>query len=238
MMGAAADELKTHLAHLKALRGEGAALPARLEELKAWQAARLARSYADVAAIPRYRAATSFFLDDLYSAKDFSRRDAAMLRIVPTMTRILPASAVETAALAIELEALSEDLDHRTVRELGPGPIDEAAYARAYRLGSTRPERERQIALIGAVGARLDAVVTTPFVYGMLKLMRRPAKLGGLQDLQEFLERGFNAFRQMAGADDFLALIARRETEILNRLFSGAPQPFSVSVPGLSASRG
>ena len=234
MMGAASNDLKNHLAQLKALRGEGAALPPRLEELKRWQAARLARSYADVAAIPRYRAATSFFLDDLYSAKDFSRRDAEMLRIVPTMTRILPASAVETAALAIELEALSEDLDHRAARVLDAGPIDEAAYSRAYRAGSTRPERERQIALIGSVGTRLDAVVATPFVYGMLKLMRRPAKLAGLEDLQEFLERGFTAFRQMAGADDFLAIITRRETESLNRLFSGAPRPFAVSGEGLS----
>jgi hypothetical protein len=237
-MGAAANDLKNHLAHLKALRGEGAALPARLEELKRWQAARLARTYADVAAIPRYRAATSFFLDDLYGAKDFSRRDAEMLRIVPTLARTLPASALDSAALAIELEALSEDLDHRLARALDAGPIDDTAYARAYRAGSTRPEREHQIALIGAVGVRLDALVEKPLVYRMLKLMRKPAKLAGLEDLQEFLEHGFAAFREMAGADEFLALIARRETEILNRLFSGAPQPFSVSASGLSPSAG
>jgi hypothetical protein len=234
MMGAAANELKNHLAHLKALRGEGAALPPRLEELKRWQAARLARSYADVAAIPRYRAATSFFLNDLYGAKDFSRRDAAMMRIAPTMARMLPASATESAALAIELESLSEDLDHRVARALGAGALDEANYARAYRAGSTRPEREHQIALIGAVGARLDRLVETPLVYRMLKVMRRPARLAGLEDLQEFLERGFHAFREMAGAEEFLALIASRETEILNRLFSGVPQPFSVSPARLS----
>src|SRR5207248_3738 len=82
--------------------------PARLQELKAFQAARLARSYADIAAMPRYREATAFFLADLYGPKNFSRRDAAMLRILPAMTRMLPASAVETATLAVELEALSE----------------------------------------------------------------------------------------------------------------------------------
>ncbi|HEX5130330.1 MAG TPA: hypothetical protein VFV90_11320, partial [Usitatibacter sp.] len=60
-----------------------------------------------------------------------------------------------------------------------------------------------------------------------LKLMRTPAKLAGLQDLQDFLERGFTAFRAMGGAGDFLASIQARETEILNRLFSGAAKPFS-----------
>ena len=221
-------DLKGHLARLKALRGDAGTAPPRLQELKRWQTQRLARSYADVAAVPRYRAATSFFLDDLYGAKDFSGRDHAMLRILPMMSRVLPASAVETAALAIELEALSEDLDQRLAAALPPGAIDEAAYAEAYRASSTRAERERQIELTGAVGERLDALVEKPLVFRTLTLMRRPARLAGLEDLQDFLERGFRAFRDMDGAQDFLALIRSREGEILNRLFSGAARPFSL----------
>ena len=219
--------LKGHIERLKALRGDPETTPARLQELKRWQTARLARSYADMAAVPRYSAATSFFLDDLYGPKDFSARDQAMLRILPMMSRVLPASAVETAALAIELEALSEDLDHRLARNLPPGPIDEAAYAQAYRAGSPRAERERQIELTTAVGERLDALVKKPLVFRTLKLMRTPARMAGLEDLQDFLERGFSAFRQMEGAQEFLELVRDRETAILNRLFSGAARPFS-----------
>ena len=77
------------------------------------------------------------------------------------------------------------------------------------------------------MGRRLDALVVKPMVYTTLKLMRRPARLAGLQDLQTFLERGFEAFRRMGGAEEFLATISGRETEILNRLFSGHPSPFS-----------
>jgi hypothetical protein len=219
--------LEAHLRQLKALRGAGASVPPALQELKAFQAQRLARTYADLAAQPRYRMATSFFLEDLYGPKDFSGRDDAMLRILPVMVRTMPAKGVEAATLAIELEALSESLDHRAARELEPGPIDDAAYARAYRAGSTRAERERQIELIVMVGKDLDALVKKPFVLSTLKLMRTPAKLAGLQDLQDFLERGFTAFRAMGGAGDFLASIQARETELLNRLFSGAAKPFS-----------
>ncbi|MEO7743031.1 MAG: hypothetical protein ABIR98_08855 [Usitatibacter sp.] len=213
--------LKRHLQLLKELRGSGRVAPPRLAELKAWQSTRLHRTYDDVATQPRYRAATSFFLDDLYGPKDFSGRDQAMLRIVPVMTRILPASALETASLAIELEALSEDLDQRVAAALHAGPIDEEGYGAAYRNGSTRAERERQIELIVAVGERLDALVKKPMVARMLRLMRTPASVAGLQDLQEFLERGFEAFRAMHGAGDFLALVRSRETDILSRLFSG-----------------
>jgi hypothetical protein len=223
-----AARLETHLQRLRALRGEGKRAPGRLAELKRWQSERLARTYADMAAQARYAAATAFFIDDLYGAKDFSARDQAMLRILPVMTRLLPASAVETAALSIELEALSEDLDHRLAAKLAAGPITEESYAKAYRASATRAERERQVELIGAAGRRLDEVVRKPMLGSTLKLMRRPARMAGLADLQHFLERGFGAFRAMKGADEFLSRVRERETAILNRLFSGAQQPFSL----------
>jgi hypothetical protein len=203
-------------------------LPPRLKELKRWQSARLEATYADLAAERRYQAATAFFLDDLYGPKDFSGRDQAMLRIVPVMRRLLPATAVETAALAIELEALSEELDHRLAQALPEGPIDAESYARAYRASSTPPERERQVDLIVAVGSRLDALVKKPFVFPTLKLMRQPARVAGLSDLQDFLERGFESFRDMGGAGAFLATVRERETAILSALFSGRAMPFSA----------
>jgi hypothetical protein len=215
-----AEELQRHLQRLKALRGAGKKPPPRLAELKHWQSQRLTSTYADYAAQPRYRAATSFFIDDLYGPKDFSSRDQAMLRILPVMTRILPASAVETAALAIELEALSEELDQKLAAALPAGPLTEENYAQAYRESSTRAERERQIDLIDAVGHRLDALVRKPFVASTLKLMRGPARMAGLADLQDFLERGFAAFRDLKGADEFLATLKEREGAILNRFFS------------------
>ena len=59
-------------------------------------------------------------------------------------------------------------------------------------------------------------------------MMRGPARMAGLEDLQTFLERGFRAFRAMHGAREFLELIRGREMAILERLFSGAPDPFSI----------
>jgi hypothetical protein len=225
----APESMRRNLERLREMRGREARghVPERLVEVKAWQAGRLARSYADLSADPRYAKATAFFLGDLYGAKDFSGRDEAMLRIYPIMVRTLPRGAVESAALAIEVDALSEDLDRRVARVIASGPVTARSYAQAYREADSRPDRERQIALIGEVGRRLDVLVVKPMVYATLKFMRQPARLAGLQDLQTFLERGFEAFRHMGGADEFLATIDGRETAILNRIFSGHPNPFS-----------
>lgn len=224
-----AAALRTHLETLNRLRGSGARAdtPPRLKELKAWQAARLDRTYHDLATDERYREATAFFLDDLYGPKDFSGRDEAMLRIHPVMVRVLPESAVETAALAVEVDALSESLDRKLAKALPAGPITDATYAQAYRESSTPKERERQIQLVEEVGARLDELVAKPAVFQMLKMMRIPAKFAGLSDLQAFMERGFNAFKAMGGAHDFIATVAERERVIVKRIFSASPSPFS-----------
>ncbi|QJR15176.1 FFLEELY motif protein [Usitatibacter palustris] len=228
-ISAGPEALRSHLETLRDLRGRDASAgpPPRLAELKRWQSDRLARTYTDLSAQPRYRQATTFFLEDLYGPKDFSARDAEMLRIYPLLVRTLPATAVETASLAIEVDALSESLDRRTSEALPPGPIHEASYARAYRAASTPAERERQIELIAAVGERLDRLVKKPMVYRTLKLMRTPARLAGLADLQTFLERGFASFREMDGAEEFLATIAARERAIAKALFS-SQVPFSA----------
>ena len=45
--------------------------------------------------------------------------------------------------------------------------------------------------------------------------------------LQDFLERGFAAFRGMGGADTFLQTIETRETQIMEAIVDGASDPFS-----------
>ena len=224
-----AAEMRRHLEELKRLRGpkSRAGMPERVAEVKRWQTVRLMKTYADLDANPRYHAATAYFVEDLYGPKDFSARDTAMLKLVPMMVRLLPSMVVETAALSIEVEALSEGLDHRLAEALPAGAIDEGAYAKAYRESATPADRERQIQLIVDVGHRLEVIVRWPLVFRTLKLMRQPARLAGLSDLQDFLERGFKAFEAMGGADEFLSTIAERERRILRRLFSGAPDPFA-----------
>jgi hypothetical protein len=208
--------------------------PALEVALAHWQTRRLQASYADLREQPRYAQAVDFFLSDLYGVQDFSKRDADIERIYPVMLRVLPESVIDTVARAMEVNVLSQELDRALAARLPPqcaatGVIEAEQYARAYRACDNRAGRERQIVLIEKVGGDLDRIVRKPFIYATLKLLRGPAKLAGLGEMQHFLEAGFESFRAMHGADAFLALIVRRETELMNRLFAGEPAPFAIT---------
>jgi hypothetical protein len=231
-----AQRLRDGVARVRALREDARADPVLAQDrllVRAWQAGRLARTYPDLLASPRYGPAAEFFLSDLYGPKDFSARDEAIGRIIPTMSRMLPASALETIALAVELDALSEALDQRlaaALRRSQPGAhalaISEVSYATAYRAAGSASERERQIWLVSRIGAALDQLARKPLIAGALRLMDGPAHAAGLGALHEFLARGFAAFRSMRGADEFLATIAARESRINARLFAADPGAF------------
>ena len=226
----AAERLRRHLAAVMQLRAAYAAdaqLRAGVLELKAWQAARLARTYADLLASPRYHGAAQFFLEELYGARDFSQRDADVERILPKMTALLPEVALTTIAGAIELDELSEELDSRVAIAHGPGAVSETSYAAAYRAGSSPEERARQIHLIDHIGHTLDSLTRVPMLLTTLKLMRGPARLAGLSGLQQFLEQGFKHSKEMRGVDEFLGIIVQRETRTMERLFAGVENPLS-----------
>lgn len=205
--------------------------------VRAWQAERMARTYADLLAQSRYAPATRFFLDEVYGAKGYPMSDEDVARILPTMGKLLPPSALETIEAAIELDWLSERLDGALARELraaqddvdDPLEISVSAYAKAYVKSGKPKERERQFELICQIGRELDRLAGKPLVSTTLQLMRGPALLAGLQSLQRFLERGFNAFKNMRGAAEFLDTIAERERRISAQLFEGKPRPFNIA---------
>jgi len=220
------ERLLHHLDRAAALRAAAADSP-KLEEsrqlLRVWQAARLARTHADLLASPRMGLAAAFFLSDLYGAEDLTKLDANVRRIAPTMKRLLPVAGLQIVGEAIELEALSEELDFAMAKVLGAeaGKLTGTSYADAYRKVDRRADRERQISLIENLGRALDRLVHQPFVGTTLSMMRWPAYVAGLSELQDFLQRGYEAFVKLGGADEFLALVVGRERALLNALFAG-----------------
>ena len=218
-----------------------------------WQARRLRRTYADLEAVPRYAAAIRFFETDLYGGADFAQRDADLARVVPVMKRLLPDRVIATVATAVELNLLSLDLDAALGGELAasrpktaarqgtseeaatePGateaPIVErftvAEYCAAYRAAGRYDDRILQIRLAGDVGVALDRYVHKPMLRGALGLMHKPAHAAGLGALQDFLERGFDAFAHMGGAVEFLATIETRERAVHDAIVGGSDAPF------------
>ncbi len=219
--GSAKERLAQALNRVIALRRRletDPVLAERWRAVKRWQSERLQNTYPDLLASPRYGPACRFFLDELYAAKDFSQRDNEVLRVVPKLARMLPDRAIETMALAVELDELSETLDAR-VAGLIRLPIDPMAYAEAYRAAGTRAERARQIETIGHIGHSLERLARIPLLSGMLHMMRAPAEAAGLGHLHRFLASGFDSFKAMGDAGEFLATIRERETALMRQWF-------------------
>lgn len=217
--------LNEQLARATAMRAAAGADPALAEtraRLRGVQADRLARTHADLLASPRFGKAAAFFLSDIYGPRDLGPLYAETGKVVPVMARLLPTAGLSTVAHAIELDALSEDLDLAVARAMGTAKPDAAAYRRAYRQVGRRPDRERQIRLVETLGATIDHLARLPLIGRTLRMMRLPARLAGLGDLQDFLERGYAAFHGTADVDEFLRLITTREWAAMEALFAAA----------------
>lgn len=201
----------------------------RLATLRAWQAQRIESSFADVLGDARMHAAGRFFLSDLYADRDFSARDRDVDRIMPVMVHLLPEAMLRAARDAIELHVLSHSLDLRIVEAMSRrrvARLDAVRYAEVYRDAGLPRLRQRQIDLVVAVGRSLDAAVRRHGVHRLLRASRLPARAAGLSELQGFLERGFDAFAMLGGAEPFLQRVAQGEGEVSRRLFAGHPRPF------------
>jgi len=222
-MNAQAQAILEWLNQVDAQRARRAADPAlaqRVLAVKHYQHQRFQHSYADLLAQPRHADATRFFLEELYGPEDFTRRDTQFKRVVPALVRLFPQEVVLTVQTLGELHALSETLD-TAMGEAVPGvPVDLAGYIAAWQHVGRRNDREKQIVLTRRVGDALDGYTRNPLLRHSLRLMRGPARLAGLAELQTFLESGFDTFRAMRGAQQFLDTVVQREQAIAAWLFN------------------
>jgi hypothetical protein len=194
-------------------------LAGRLAEIKRHQHDRFRRDYADLLSSPRYAAAATFFLEDLYGPGDFAARDAEFSRVIPALSRLLPKEMLHTVDQLIELHALSEEFDQRLAQAHVGDRVDEASYRAAWRAVGGPSDRERQLDLLLAIGEALDRHTRTALLAKALRLMRAPARAAGLARLQSFLERGLAAFSAMHGASDFLDRIEANERRFILDMF-------------------
>lgn len=200
-------------------------LRAALVRVKRVQSRRFAGTYSDLLAGGRYAAAARFFLEELYSDKDYAERDAQFARIAGAIQKLFPEPVADTAVALAQLHALTEELDQAMARAwlAGDGRLADAQrYVAAWRKVGRRADRESQLAVVLDIGRQMARYTRTPGLRMMLKMMRSPAVAAGLGSLQRFLESGFDTFADMArggGADGFLGTIEARESQLIAMLF-------------------
>lgn len=227
----ASEEIREALARVTELRqlantpGE---LAQALQTIKHLQAQRFAGTYPDLLANPTYAPSIRFFLEELYSAKDYSDRDAQFARIAAVIERTFPESVIATVRALAALHRQTEELDmamaHAWCRASALNHT--ARYLSAWRTVGQRSERNWQLASVLHVGQTLGRLTRKPGLRLLLKMMRHPAEMAGLGSLQSFLESGFDHFSGMAksgAVDVFLDAIRTRESAWINQLFDADP---------------
>jgi hypothetical protein len=218
----------------RALAAQNPVLHQAVQAVKAFQAARFRATYTDLLASSRFRPAVLFFLNELYSDKDYTQRDAQFVRIASPLERLFPHSVVDTAVAMAELHAATEQLDTALARAclaLAPGniistPLDTHLYVQAWQHTGQRAERDFQVATVLRVGQDLSDFTRKRGLRTLLRMMRGPAKASGMGALQNFLEAGFDTFGELSTQGDtaqvFLATVAEREGALIETLFSAS----------------
>lgn len=236
------------VAQLRQLASDTPGLAQAVSEIKAFQAQRFNSTYFDLLHTPQYQPATQFFLEELYSEKDYSQRDAQFSRIAGTLERMFPKQVVETAVSLAELHSLTEDLDlamaqswlNSSVKTTkSSGDIDR--YITAWHQVGRRADRDAQLSGALRVGQELVTLTRTPGLRMALKMMRKPASLAGMAALQHFLESGFDTFAAMTpkkpskngeqeGPAFFLETVKKRESALINQLFDAPSQASKLEI--------
>lgn len=210
---------------LRQLAAKTPILAQAVSEIKAFQARRFNGSYFDLLQTRQYKPATLFFLEELYSEKDYSDRDAQFSRIAGTLERLFPKQVVQTAVVLAQLHSLTEELDMAMAQNWLTNPERNPIkrYITTWHAVGRRPDRNAQLNGALNVGQELVVLTRTPGLRMALKMMRRPANLAGMGALQHFLESGFDTFAAMGkeadGTDFFLNTVKERESALINQLF-------------------
>jgi hypothetical protein len=220
----------SRVAELRQLARQQADLQQALNAVKRLQAQRFVGTYQDLLRHPIYAPSANFFLEELYSAKDFSDRDAQFSRIATALERTFPASVLATVLALTTLHQLTEELDMALAQAWrnSDAPVGAARYMAAWRVVGQRPARDWQLATVLDVGKTLSELTRKHGLKLLLRMMRRPAELAGLGSLQGFLEAGFDHFsgmsRQRDAVNHFMETIRSRESAWIDQLFDGAPE--------------
>lgn len=225
------SRIRTAIAEVFELRGVAQAdtsLGIFLTEVKSLQARRFQAAYAPFLQSLYFGEPCRFFLEELYCERDFSERDAQFARIAKSLATIFPSSVVNTAVDIAELHALTERLDlqlatHWRQLEAHATSPTASGYIRAWRLVGQRDLRSMQLKTVLSLGDQLASLTRKPGLATLLKMMRRPAASAGLSSLQQFLEKGFTTFGNMARKEnkssEFLSHIQEQESAWIDSMY-------------------
>lgn len=223
----ASGQIRAALQQIESERSQVRALPelsSAVREVKRYQSQRFAATYQDLLASDNYGRCARFFLDELYSERDYTQRDAQFARVATAIELTFPAPVIDLTVTLAELHLRTETLDLQMAHVWCATPqlADSERYVQAWRALDRSAERQWQLDTVLGIGRELGKLTRKPTLRLLLKMMRQPAKVAGLSDLQRFLETGFDRFAELSrhpeALGQFLSTIQSREQAWIDEL--------------------
>ena len=187
--------------------------------LKQFQVNRLKETHHDLLINEDTKEATLFFLNEIYSFKDLTKRDRDLERLLPTMGKLFPENTLSVIANAMVLDSLTENLETKMALAIGES-VTTVKYNKAYKTKTSYEERLEQLMLVKDLGDCLCNLVKIPLVETSLKIMKFPARMANLEDMHLFLHTGFQTFKNTKNPELFIETLIKREKIILENLFN------------------
>lgn len=186
-------------------------------KLQEFQQTRLLQTYEDLRSNPEYKQIGAFFFEELYAPEDFSFRDKSIKTLRKVLSGVVYKGMVSAVGMVIELHELSDRLDNRMVEKMIQNQIGENLtmdqYKMVYRLLDNYDERVYQIKLSIDVNRAFHRLSKKWIVGVSLKTVRAASHMLGVGDIMDFVNRGYEAFRQIDNIDEFVNIIEKRELE-------------------------
>ena len=232
-MEAASTQIRQAIRAVEELRAEAAQsveLSRALHDIKTLQAQRFAATYHDLLNSPAYSGCARFSLTELYSERDYKQRDRQFAKVAGAIAVAFPQPVIATTVDLARLHQITETLDLAMARQWqrDQAPSQAIRYYRAWHALNCPQQRQWQLDTVLRIGRKLGELTRRRSLRLLLKMMRHPAELAGLSDLQTFLEDGFDRFRQIAKADEtliiFLDTIQQREARWITAMDSMSEQ--------------
>lgn len=215
------NTLKNNLYKSKNFRLAAKNNPKLLEaklRVKKYQVNKLKETHFDLLIDPNTKSATYFFLNELYSFSDLTKRDDDLEKLLPMISNVFPESTLDIISKAFALDALTEELDTRMAISIGLN-CNEKSYNENYIKLTTLKERETQILLVEDIGYKLCDLINIPLISTTLKIMTIPAKVANLSEIHHFLQNGFTTFKNTKNPKKFVEILIEKEKKVMNELF-------------------
>lgn len=194
-----------------------------LEQLRAFQIARLEETYRDLEQHQTLKPLGQFFIHELYGRRDPPGRDETVKRVYKTIEDRLGVDVVSGLRRLLRLYRITKEMDRRVAELLEPAlrgkPIAMEGYEEAYRAADQYELRKEQIDLIVEAIQGVHRLARTRGIGKGLKAFSWVAGPLGARPLVDFLTRGWQAFHAVEDISLFVGMIRDRETRRLDRIY-------------------